>query len=144
MSSYKEWLKNRPERLVNKDGSTQTLIESINTNPDSYKDFQCQHLAPLSIDADVAEEISIGEKALRNISSHFSGIGLVEYFDESINLLSKKFGWTPTQYDKLNVKNIDVEISSELNELILSINKNDLFLYEKIKTQLLADFKKVT
>ncbi len=139
ISQYKEWVKNHPERLLKKDGSTQTLIESINSNPESYRDFQCQYLAPSCADDD--EKVSIAEKALHNLSIHFLGIGLVEYFDESISLLSNKLGWTPTNYDNLNVKNLDVEVSTELVELILSISKNDLFVYESIKKKLLSEFR---
>ena len=138
ISQYKEWLRNRPERLLNQDGSTQTLIENINSCPDDYTDFQCKHIAPGNNES----EMSIGEQALHNLSNHFSGVGLVEYFDESISLFSEKFGWVLKPYNKLNVKNTEVDISAELIELILSINQNDLFLYENVKKQLLMEFEK--
>ena len=97
---YKEWVINRPERLLNQDGSTQTLIENINSCPDDYTDFQFKNIAPGNDES----EMSIEEKALHNLSNHFSGVGLVEYFDESISLFSEKFGWVLTPYNKLNVK----------------------------------------
>ena len=138
ISQYKEWLRNRPERLLNQDGSTQSLIESIKSCPDHYTDFQCNHIAPRNNESD----LSIGEKALNNLTDYFSGVGLVEYFDESISLFSKKFGWVVKPYNKLNVKNTKVEISAELIEIILSINQNDLFLYESVKEQFLKEFEK--
>jgi len=83
---------------------------------------------------------SISERALENLSEKFSGIGLVEYFDKSITLLSSKFGWKPVKYDKRNVKNINVHITPELIEHIMSINKHDLIMYENIKEKLLIEF----
>jgi hypothetical protein len=59
----------------------------------------------------------ISERALENLSEKFSGIGLVEYFDKSITLLSSKFGWKPVKYDK-----------------------HDLIMYENIKEKLLIEF----
>mgnify|MGYP006088945575 CR=1 FL=1 len=139
ISHYKEWLVNHPDWLLDENGNTQNLIQNIHSNPENYSDFQCKMLTQSNSGANNIK--SLGQMALDNLSTYFSGIGLVEYFDESITLLSKKLGWKPSNYSALNVKNIDLEITAELTDLILSINTQDLFMYETIEKKLINDFK---
>ncbi|HIF61201.1 MAG TPA: hypothetical protein EYQ26_17235 [Rhodospirillales bacterium] len=138
ISHYKEWVINHPERLQDRNGNIQTLLESIKTNPENYSDYQCKMLVSKTLRK--KSNYPISERALENLSEKFSGIGLVEYFDKSITLLSSKFGWKPVKYDKRNVKNINVHITPELIEHIMSINKHDLIMYENIKEKLLIEF----
>ena len=139
ISHYKEWLVNHPDWLLDENGNTQNLIQNIHSNPENYSDYQCKMLTQSNGGANNIK--SLGQMALDNLSTYFSGIGLVEYFDESITLLSKKLGWKPSNYSALNVKNIDLEITAELTDLILSINTQDLFMYETIEKKLINEFK---
>ena len=139
ISHYKEWLVNHPDWLLDENGNTQSLIENINTNPENYSNYQCRMLTQTK--SVVNKKKSLGEIALDNLLTYFSGIGLVEYFEESIILLSKNLGWKPINYKALNVKNIDIEITPELIELILSINKQDIFLYEEMEKRLIHKIK---
>jgi len=139
ISHYKEWLVNHPNWLLDENGNTQSLIENIHSNPENYSDYQCKMLTQSN---GVANNIkSLGQMALDNLLTYFSGIGLVEYFEESIILLSKNLGWKPINYKALNVKNIDMEITPELIELVLSINKQDMFLYEEMEKRLIHKIK---
>ena len=90
ISHYKEQVINHPERLKDRNGNILTLLESIKTIPESYGDFQCKMLVSKNLRK--KSNYPISERALKNLSEKISGIGLVEYFDKSITLLSSKIG----------------------------------------------------
>jgi len=138
ISHYQERVINHPERLQDRNGNNQTLLESIKTNPENYSDYQCKMLASKTLRK--KSNYHICERALENLSEKFSRIGLVEYLDKSITLLASKFVWKLVKYDKLDVKNINMNITPKLVEHIMSINKHDLIMYENIKKKLLNEF----
>jgi len=82
ISQYKEWTVNSPERLCGEDGKIQTLAESVDKNPDYYRDYQTSFLiGEATADMPAA---SISDIALQNLADYYDGIGLVEYFDQSM------------------------------------------------------------
>ena len=74
------------------------------------------------------------DAARRNIEEHFSVIGLVERFDESLLLLGRHFGWSRLAYVRVNVapKEQRREVSSETRAAIEQQNAFDLELYAEI------------
>lgn len=75
------------------------------------------------------------EKALENIENHFSFIGTIERFNESLVLLKKMYQWSMPYYrvlnktmDKRPLKNIDKRTIEAINDL----NRGDNMLYEKM------------
>jgi hypothetical protein len=135
ISQYKEWAINHPERLIDARGKVQSISENIETNLEYYSDFQCKMLVERnSVDS---SNQSISEAAIENLSEKFSGVGLVEYFDESISRFSQKFDWKLMKYDKLNIKNMNVDVTPRLTEQIMSINQHDVLLYENVQRKLL-------
>ena len=75
------------------------------------------------------------EKAIYNIDNHFSHVGLLERFDESILLLQKMYNWKKTYYKvnnkTQNRKSID-NIKPETIQAIKKLNNGDLILYNKM------------
>ena len=71
-------------------------------------------------------------QAKRNIDNHFSAVGLVERFDESLALMSYIFGWKNVYYAKTNVSAKRPQISEldgETVQLIKKYNDLDIELY---------------
>ena len=137
ISQYKEHFINQPERLQNEDGEILGLADSIKTNPELYENYQTQHLV-----ADVQKnepDDLICERAQDNFNNHFIMVGLVEHFEESISLMSEKLSWPPTETPKLNVKPTNFDITPDLIEQILDINKIDFSIYEFARIKLLNE-----
>lgn len=75
-------------------------------------------------------------KALDNIEKHFSFVGLVEKYDESLILLQQIYGFKMPYYKSLNVtpKRISVEKLDERTlNAIVEHNKGDIQLYNIIE-----------
>lgn len=79
------------------------------------------------------------ETAKRNIDSHFSFIGLTEYFDQSILLLQQMMGWNSCLYLRRNSSHINDKaiVSDQLKHQIAERNWLDVQLYEYAKNLLL-------
>jgi hypothetical protein len=72
-------------------------------------------------------------KAKRNINVFFRVVGVVERYDESLIVLSKKIGLKNIFYRKVNVTKSKPEarqISEDIRDIILEKNKLDMKLYE--------------
>ena len=69
------------------------------------------------------------ELAKANIEEHFSVVGAVERFDESLLLLQRAFGWSRPYYVRANVTGKKEPVAAEVRELIRSQNRIDLALY---------------
>ena len=71
--------------------------------------------------------------AKRNISTHFTAVGISERFDESIVLFRKVLGWKNILYFKRNVakdRPSRCEISKKTLRTIMKYNELDMELYE--------------
>lgn len=75
------------------------------------------------------------EKAIYNIDNHFSHVGVLERFDESILLLQKMYNWKKPYYEVSNktqnrksINNIEPETLQAIKEL----NNGDFILYNKM------------
>lgn len=83
------------------------------------------------------------EKALYNVENHFSMVGFLDKFNESLILLKHLYSWKSIYYKKKNVNKKSVLVDSidkEVIDAINEINKEDNILYdiceEKFKNQL--------
>lgn len=68
--------------------------------------------------------------AMENLDKKFSAIGITERFDEFVILLNKKFGWNIQEFEKLNVRGKEYNVSISERKIIEEHNKQDLELYE--------------
>jgi hypothetical protein len=83
------------------------------------------------------EEIMM-ERAIKNIKTHFSYVGISEYFYESLRRLQKMYGWDISEYTNHKVNDsrpkLD-DIDPETIKLIEEKNHGDILFYEKMKTE---------
>ncbi|MBC7451272.1 MAG: sulfotransferase family 2 domain-containing protein [Cytophagales bacterium] len=71
------------------------------------------------------------DKAIHNIDTHFSLVGITEKFDESLILANYIFSWNKFYYASKNVTSEKGEVIDEdILELIRSRNQLDIKLYE--------------
>ena len=79
------------------------------------------------------------EKALENIENHFSFVGNLEKYNESLVLLKNKYGWKTPYYKVLKKNNLKPNKSSiplKTLELINELNEADNILYDQINSRL--------
>ncbi|WP_026674169.1 sulfotransferase family 2 domain-containing protein [Alkalihalobacterium bogoriense] len=79
------------------------------------------------------------QQARKNITSHFSVVGLTEQFNESLFLMKQRFGWAQTQYTKLNKtkkKTPIHKIRKKTIDMIYANNSLDQQLYSFAKQRL--------
>lgn len=62
-------------------------------------------------------------------------IGITEHFDESIDLIEKKFGFEFKDRLHVNSGAYDVQISNKVRQKIMDINKHDIALYDYAKSR---------
>ncbi len=139
ISQYKEHYVNQRHLLQDTDGNILSLADSVRNNPNLYANYQTEFLID-DEDLDLADEAT-AELALKNLETHFSVVGLVEYFEQSISLMGSKLHWQVDEIQRLNVKDIEVEVSPELIDEIEAINSSDLIIYEAVKSKLLEEFE---
>ena len=139
ISQYKEHFVNQRQRLLDSDGNLLSLAESVKNKPSLYANYQTGYLVD-DKELDLADSAS-AELALNNLETYFSVVGLVEYFDQSISLMSNKLHWQVDEIQHLNVKDLEVDVSPDLIEEIETINRSDLIIYETIKSKLLDEFE---
>ncbi len=75
------------------------------------------------------------EKALENIHSHFSFVGILEQFDESVLLLRQMYGFPFPYYEALNQTKKRGGASEQDRALIREKNRYDVKLYEDIQVE---------
>jgi hypothetical protein len=84
------------------------------------------------------EELML-EKALENIENHFSFVGTLEKFDESLIILQKMYNWSLPYYGVRNKTSDRPRFSNFDDKTIEAIkyhNSGDILLYEKIRKEL--------
>ena len=74
------------------------------------------------------------QTAKKNLRQHFSVIGLVERFDESLMLLKREFGWQNISYMRHNTTPRQEQASEETIEFIKQDNALDMELYAYAQT----------
>ena len=84
------------------------------------------------------------EKAIENIETHFSFVGLTERYDESLIFLKNMYNWSLPYYEEKNKatdqrKNIDTETINVINEF----NKYDNMLYNFIESNFETKLKDI-
>ncbi len=83
-------------------------------------------------------ENSMLEKALENIEHHFSFVGLVERFNESLILLKNIYGWeTPYYRIKNKTKNrlSTSALDNKTRDAIHELNRGDYLLYDEMESR---------
>lgn len=84
------------------------------------------------------------KNAKRNLSQHFSVVGLVERFDESLVLMKQRLGWKRIYYQKKNVGHNRPRKDNVANatlDVIRAANMLDLQLYEYAQKRLEQDLR---
>jgi hypothetical protein len=79
------------------------------------------------------------EKALENIDKHFSFVGTLEKFDESLIILQRMYNWSTPYYEISNKTEGRPKISDIDNktiEAIKALNAEDIYLHKKISEEL--------
>jgi len=84
------------------------------------------------------------ERALHNLENEFLFVGLAERFEESLQLMHDRLGWTipyPDPMPRLNLSPVPVPsaIDPSTRDIILRENRLDLALYEAVERSLAAD-----
>ena len=87
------------------------------------------------------------EAAQKNMEKYFSFIGITEYFDQSILLLSKKMRWRSSLFLRRNStnrkKSYQAQIPETLRQEIAHKNSLDIQLYEHAKKIFFRDLQKL-
>lgn len=134
ISAFYENLKTNLNEFSRPDGSPYTLGEYILENPEFFENQQTKFiLGTNNLDAPPDD---ILKAAIQNLSTHFTFIGIVEKFAPSILLLSKKLGWPPCTYRRLNQRRAIIEIESSAINKIAALNSIDRALYDWVASQL--------
>lgn len=136
--SHYYFVRSRPEFVLNE----RIEKEKLNVNEViqqglivDIKNVQTRMLAglPYLFPADAYTEEHL-EIAKENLRQHFSVIGLVERFDESLLLLQQAFGWHNIYYMQYNKTLRHEEVSQETLKYIRDENALDMELYRHATT----------
>jgi len=105
---------------------------------------QCKFLSGLNPSLGESSKI-IYDKALENVDSYFTTVGITERFDESILLMGKLLNWRfPIFYTRANVtrekRGDKKEVGQDVVDLISRRNEWDIKLYQKMSTQFIGQF----
>lgn len=80
------------------------------------------------------------EKALENIEKHFSFVGTLEQFDESLIILQKMYNWPFPYYSSISNKTKGrpkvADFDTRTIEAIKGLNREDILLYKEVTKQL--------
>ncbi|MFC2046006.1 sulfotransferase family 2 domain-containing protein [Chloroflexota bacterium] len=86
------------------------------------------------------------ERAKTVLNEHFTVVGLVERFDETLILMSKSFGWKRPYYARMNVtrnRPAGSEVSPNALAIIRERNTLDLALYEYVACRLQHEIERL-
>lgn len=101
---------------------------------DELNDANLQTRMLLGLSASkLSQQVSVLDAVKDNIENHFSVVGLVEKFDETLVLLRQAYKWSFPVYSRQNKtskKQKKVEIDSDLIRIIEEKNSWDMELYE--------------
>jgi len=89
---------------------------------------QCRFIAGVK-DMAIADERLL-DMAKENLIKSFSVVGICERFEESLILISEKFGWVLSPYENHKVAKIRPRVEGKLVDLISAYNRLDVELYE--------------
>lgn len=90
-----------------------------------------------------SDEKTMLDLALKNIDSHFTFVGIQEYFDESMVLLNEVLQLNLKHFDSLNKGIFREKYNPELIKEIEKQNQVDIELYETIKDRFLQNYSKI-
>jgi Galactose-3-O-sulfotransferase len=130
ISQYYSFIYQRPE--VEKDLGMYCLEDYVEKMAETRHDNVQVRFVANARDDDIVTAEHL-ETAKKNIADKFSGIGLMERFEESLALYSKIYGWRNITYIRRNTtkaKPIDIQLDQQHLETIREYNKLDEELYE--------------
>lgn len=152
-SEYITFLRKPEERIISfynyvKNNSWHRLYKRVKDDNLSLYDF-AQNITDADINNAQIRFISgindtednMLNKALENIEKHFSFVGLLEHFDESLILLKKHYSWKTPYYKIENQSKKKVQkdnIDSKTVSLIKNLNNGDCKLYSIIEEEFLT------
>lgn len=85
------------------------------------------------------------EKALENIEKHFSFVGTIEKFNESLIILQRMYGWSTPYYkieNKTSNRPSHIDLDKKTISAIEHFNAGDILLYQKMNKLLDSKIKK--
>lgn len=127
VAAYFENVKTYPERFAKPDGSLMTLSEVLEEQREHFSNQQVKMIAG-TIESAPADEGTL-EVAERNLRDRFDVVGILERFDESVLLMSKRLQWRGCVYGRLNVRKSNPVVEAEAIETLRRINVLDSALY---------------
>jgi len=128
ISDYYERLVRTPEKYKLANGKIMNIGEMITAFPNEMQNHQTKYLAGVPFDQKI-NEVDCA-RAVENITSNFCFCGIVEYFEESILIMSQILGWPICLYKSLNIGSGNLHRENEHHLLIEETNKFDLILYK--------------
>jgi hypothetical protein len=128
ISSYYENLTRGEEIVFGDDGARLSLSQCLDRSPEYFAN---QHLKMLIGRATMHEtDRSDLENCINNMVEHFSFVGITEYFNASILLLSKQLQWRPCQFGNMNLRKMETNVEDADVTRLIELNQLDLELYE--------------
>jgi hypothetical protein len=104
-----------------------TLEDCLRLFPERHN-LQCRLIAGI-MDTAISDERLL-DKAKQNLAKSFSVVGICERFEESLALISHRFGWKIGFYENQKVARQRHCVEPELAALIREHNRFDVELYE--------------
>jgi len=130
VSSYYENEKVGSPAVRRDDGSFMTLEECLHERGEFFANQQLKMLVGKGAMEPLDEEdLAV---ALSNLSRFFLFVGLSEYFDASILLLSKLVGWSPCSYGQLNIGSGAVQLDEQVSSTLAQLNELETRLYNSV------------
>ncbi|NJK39101.1 MAG: sulfotransferase family 2 domain-containing protein [Oscillatoriales cyanobacterium RM2_1_1] len=143
--SLYDFSRSNPMAFYHKIAVDRTLEEfALSTDLPELDNGQVRFLAGDSHDLFINQtpvnscEESLLDIAKLNMKNHFSVVGLTEYFDQSMLLMSKVMNWGNCYYLRLNSSSEKTEVSEKIKAKIAERNYLDVLLYKYTKENFLT------
>ena len=140
LMSFYSYVKRRPEnRLFQQINDSDMSFESfIKLNDKDGNNGQIRKLSGVN-----STEKLMLETTLKNIEKHFPVVGLQEFFDESLLVLSHYYNWSLPYYIKQNVSKKKKLITPKEKKIIQENNQGDIELYRFAENRLKKQIQEV-
>ena len=136
ISAYHEVIKTNPARFSRADGTRMGLEEVLDRRPEALANQQLKMLSGLESEA-ASDDIDMAA-AKRNLAFHFAFVGTMERYNESLLLLTKRLGWRPCLYGRLNEAGWPAPLGRHIERLLARMNEFERSLYDWIDQMLTA------
>ena len=140
ISSYYENAKSGSPAVRRDNGEVMDLRECIENKQQFFANQQLKMLIGKNT-MDVLDNADL-QTASDNFARDFLFTGISEYFDASILLLSKRLGWRPCIYGRLNTGVAQTGIENRVLESLKELNQLEIELYEERRELLLRKMRR--